>query len=760
MRKTVAIAAVAALMVSCGTAGRQEVTDYTQYVDPMIGTGGHGHTFPGAVTPHGMIQPSPDTRYNGWDACSGYYIADTLLNGFTQNHLSGTGCADYGDFLIIPTTGKQVVDPQIDTLQNLPYASAFSHADEVAEPGYYSTYLKRYGVKAEIAAADRAAIYRFTFPKSDDAGFIVDLDYDIQGQNTTDMSMVIEGDTAVNAYKLTRWWAFDQQIYVHAVFSKPFKYEMLSDTITDSNGNPKARLKALIKFPDTTEGEEIYVKVAVSAVDADGARKNLEAEMPGWDFDGTRAEAKRKWNETLSAIDITADNDSDRTIFYTALYHTAISPNLFTDADGRYLGMDRKPHQGDTAHPVYTVFSLWDTHRALHPLLTIIDPELNNDFINSLLLKAEEGGILPMWELAGNYTACMTGYHAVSVMADALAKGTANFDAARALKAARRASRRDTSGICAPQACIAILANPGKEYKDKIGYIPWDKENESVAKGLEYAYNDWCISRIAEEAGDTAAYLEFKAKGQNYRNYFDPETRFMRGKDLQGKWHEPFNPFASNHRADDYCEGTGWQWAWFVPHDVPGLIRLMGGKEKFAEKLDSLFTVSSKIEGSGASADISGLIGQYAHGNEPSHHIIHLFNYAGCPERTQELADQALREMYTAQPDGLSGNEDCGQMSAWYVLNSLGFYQVAPGSTVYSIGRPWFPQASVRLPGGKSIEIKVNNYSKANKYIKSVKLNGTYLLQLFFTHGDIRNGAVFEYEMTDQPQTSLTIPEK
>ncbi|ROS81293.1 glycoside hydrolase family 92 protein [Muribaculaceae bacterium Isolate-042 (Harlan)] len=738
------------LTASCGTSGTHGDSDYTAYVDPFIGTGGHGHTFPGPVVPHAMIQPGPDTRINGWDACSGYHYSDSLINGFTQSHLSGTGCADYGDFLIMPTVGKQIINPQIDTLQNRPFASEFSHADEIARPGYYSTYLQRYGVKAEITSTERAALYRFTFPQSDDAGFIVDLDYSIQNQTNLDMKIEFEGDTAIRAYKMSEYWAFNQQLSMYAVFSKPFTHETVNDTVLNSKGEKQIRCKALLKFPDTSKDEIVYVKVGVSAVDWDGAKKNLMAEIPGWEFDAVRDAAKDKWNSYLATIDITADN-TDKEIFYTAMYHAAIAPGLFMDVDGRYLGMDRKIHQGDTAKPVYTIFSLWDTHRALHPLLTIIDPQLNNEFINSLLLKYDEGGLLPMWELAGNYTATMTGYHAVSLMADAVSKGIADFDIEKACRAGVRSSVYDTTGIITPEKVKLALMPKSKEYKNTLGFIPWNKEFESVAKGLEYAYNDWCISKLAEAAGDSAVAASYAVKGDAYRQYFDPVTRFMRGKDEKGKWHEPFNPRASNHREDDYCEGTAWQWTWFVPHDVDGLMTLMGGPDKFAEKLDSLFNADSTLEGELVSADISGLIGQYAHGNEPSHHIIHLYNYAGRPERTQELIDQVLKEQYRADTDGLSGNEDCGQMSAWYILNSLGFYQVCPGVPVYSIGRPWFPHAVVNLPGGKKIEIKVNNYSKDNKYIKSVKLNGKTLDRPFFNHSDIANGAIFEYDMSATP---------
>ena len=704
MKNILAILGCAFALGACVTA--ENKTDYTAYVNPFIGTGGHGHTFPGAVVPHGMIQPSPDTRIDGWDACSGYHYSDSILNGFTQSHLSGTGCADYGDFLLMPTCGNQIIDNQIDTVQNRPFASSFSHADETATPGYYSTFLKRYGIKAEVTATERAALYRFTYTKGNDAGMILDLDYSIQNQTNLDMKIEVLGDSAVRAYKMTKYWAFDQQLSMYAQFSKPFICKIINDTIIDSKGHDFVRCKALLKFQDVADNGELLVKVGISAVDWDGAKKNVLAEIPAWDFDKVKSEAHDKWNNYLSTIEVKADNDTDKTIFYTAMYHAAISPNLFMDVDGRYLGMDRKTHQGTPDKPVYTVFSLWDTHRALHPLLTIIDPKLNNDFINSLLLKHEEGGLLPMWELAGNYTATMTGYHAVSLMADAVNKGIADFDVNKALKGGLRTSVWDTTGIVTPELVKVALMPKSKEYKNSLGFIPWDKEYESVAKGLEYAYDDWCISQLANAAGDSLTAESYKIKGLAYKQYFDPATRFMRGKDESGRWHEPFSPRSSNHREDDYCEGTAWQWTWFVPHDIDGLIDLMGGRDKFAEKLDSLFTADSALEGELVSADISGLIGQYAHGNEPSHHIIHLYNYAGRPWQTQELVDKVLKEQYRNDIDGLSGNEDCGQMSAWYILNALGFYQVCPGKPVYSIGRPWFPKALIHLTNGSSIFIR------------------------------------------------------
>ena len=737
------------LLVACSADVAVE-KDYAASVNPFVGTGGHGHTFPGAVVPNGMIQPSPDTRIDGWDASSGYYYEDSLMNGFSHTHLSGTGCADYGDFLLMPTVGEQVCNPQDFSKQNLPFASNFSHASEVAEPGYYSVFLDRYGVRAEMTATKRAALHRFTFPETEKAGFILDLDYSIQHQTNLDMQVEVVSDTEIRGHKLSQYWAFDQQLSFYAKFSKPFTYEVLRDTLIDQNGKKQPRCKVLLQFA-TQKDEQVMVKMAVSAVDMEGAQKNLEAEIPGWDFEGIRKSARQAWNNYLSKIDVTTAEQDDKTIFYTAMYHTAISPNLFTDVDGRYLGMDLKTHQGDVNQPVYTTFSLWDTFRALHPLLSIIDPAKNNDYIRSLLLKAQEGGVLPKWELAGNYTATMIGYHAASLMADAYTKGYADFDLNEAYKACIRAAEYDTTGIKCPELVLPVLMPMARYYKNTLGYIPCDRENESVAKALEYAYDDYCISILAEAVGDYKNQEKYAKFAKAYELYFDPSTRFMRGLDSKGKWRTPFNPRASNHRNDDYCEGTAWQWTWFVPHDVEGLVGLMGGEDAFVGKLDSLFTASSQMEGEVVSADITGLIGQYAQGNEPSHHVIHMYNYVNRPWQTQELLDCVFKEQYRNDPDGLSGNEDCGQMSAWYILNSMGFYQVCPGKPVYSIGRPIFDKVVINLPENKTFTITALNNSKENKYIQAVKLNGKDLVTPFFEHKDMINGGTLEFVMTNQP---------
>ena len=749
MKKLIFVPLLAFGLFACNTAEIAE-TDYTSMVDPFIGTGGHGHTFPGPVVPNGMIQPSPDTRIDGWDACSGYYYEDSSINGFSHTHVSGTGCADYGDILIMPTVGEQDYKNQDLISQSLPYASSFSHENEVAVPGYYSVFLDRYSVKAELSSTKRAAIHRYTFPQSDNSGFIVDMDYSIQRQRNMDMNIDVLSDTEICGYKTTKYWAFDQQIAFYAKFSKPFTYEIYTDTMTVNNGKKLPLYKALLKF-ETAKDEQILVKVGVSAVDVEGARKNVEAEIPEWDFEKVRTDAHNEWNKYLSKIDIKTADAKNKEIFYTALYHTAISPNLFTDVDGRYLGMDLEVHQGNVDKPVYTIFSLWDTFRALHPLLSIIDPKLNNDFITSLLLKHKEGGVFPMWDLASNYTGTMIGYHAVSLIADAYTKGNADFDLKEAYEACLRAAEYDTTGIKCPAAVLPHLMPKAKYYKNTLGYVPCDKDNESVAKALEYAYNDYCISILAEANNDMENAEKYKDYSKAYQKYFDKSTRFMRGLDSKGKWRTPFNPRSSNHRNDDYCEGTAWQWTWFVPHDVDGLIELMGGKTQFIEKLDSLFTADSSLEGDLVSADITGLIGQYAHGNEPSHHIIHLYNYADQPWKTQELVDSVFHSQYFNEPDGLSGNEDCGQMSAWYIMNSIGFYQVCPGKPVYSIGRPLFDEVTVNLSDNKQFVVKALNNSKENKYIEKAVLNGVPLEKPFISHEDIKNGGVLEFTMTSQP---------
>lgn len=739
---------LAIVIVACD---KKASNDYVQFVNPFIGTGGHGHTFPGAVVPNGVIQPSPDTRIDGWDACSGYHYSDSTINGFSHTHLSGTGCCDYGDVLIMPTVGEQKITYLGKSSQQTAYASNFSHEEEEAEPGYYSVFLKTYGIKAELTASKRGALHRYTFPKSNASGMIVDLDYSLQRQKNENMSITVISDTEIVGSKMTVYWAFEQKIHFYAKFSKPFvSYQVLTDSILTEDGL-YSQAKVLVQFDKTEEGEQVFVKVGVSAVDIEGAKNNVLTEIPDWNFDKVRIDAKNEWNALLSRINIETTDEVQKRIFYTALYHTAIHPNVFSDADGRYLGMDHKIHQTTEDRPIYTIFSLWDTFRAFHPLMTILDPAKNTDFVRSLLTKYAEGGLLPMWELAGNYTATMTGYHAVPVIVDAYMKGDRDFDINLAYEACLKSADYDTTNIVTPQKVKNALVLKSKYYKNKLGYAPCDLEHETVAKGLEYAYNDWCISLFAKDLGDEVRYERFEELGRAYRYYYDATTGFMRGLDSKGEWRTPFSPIESNHRVDDYCEGVAWQWTWFVPHDVQGLVDLMGGKENFILKLDSLFTMESRLEGELISNDISGLIGLYAHGNEPSHHITHLYNYVGQPWKTQNLVDSVLYNLYFDDVNGLSGNEDCGQMSAWYLLNAIGIYQVAPGNPIYSIGRPMFDHVTIKLTNGKQFVVNAKNVSKQNKYIQSATLNGRELKSPFVSHQDIMNGAVLEFVMGDKP---------
>ncbi len=753
-------ALAASLVVASCNAFHASDAEAVQYVNPFIGTGGHGHTHPGAMVPHGMIQPGPDTRIHDWDACSGYHYSDDSINGFAHTRLSGTGCADFGDFLVMPTVGEQDVRyvGEKDAAQRVAFVSPYSHDEEMARPGYYAVSLQRYGIRAELTATCRTALHRWTFPESDSAGLILDLDYCIQDQTTLDMQVEVRGDT-IRAYRRDNWWQYDHRQYFEAITSRPIVgYDIVRDTVTLTRdaGRQQPRCKLLVQFGATKAGEQILLKAAVSSVDAEGAHRNLLAEMPAWDFDATAKAAEDSWREALGCIEVEIDeNDAcqraQREIFYTALYHAQLSPNVFQDADGRYLGMDLQVHQGDTADPYYTIFSLWDTHRALHPLISIIHPEQNEAYLRSLIRKGEEGGLVPKWDCGSNYTGCMIGYHYVALLADMMTKGYRHFDVDLAYKHAVRSAEYDTTGItpACPSWLYPYIMPKARLYRQTLGYVPADKENESVAKALELCYDDWCLSRVARLMGDTARAAKYDRWARLYANYYDASVGYMRGKLADGSWRTPFSPVRSNHRQDDYCEGNACQWSWFVPHDAEGLMKLCGGREAFVRKLDALFAASSELEGESVSADISGLIGQYAHGNEPSHHVIHFYNAAGQPWRTQELADSVLQTLYTDKPDGLSGNEDCGQMSAWYILNAMGFYQPCPGRPVYSIGRPLFPAVTIHLPSGRDFIIRAPGNSRRAKYVRSMILNGKPLPQPYFTHEQLMEGGELVLEMAE-----------
>ena len=725
--------------------------EYTDSVNVFIGTGGHGHTFPGATLPHGMVQLSPDTRLLGWDACSGYYYDDTSIMGFTHTHLSGTGIGDYGDILFMPVVGEKPLIAGTAENPDEGYRSRFSHEQESARPGYYQVLLQDDSINVELTATLRAGLHRYTYPKASDARLIVDMEPTIHGHQHPVTQIRVVNDSTIAGMKYTVGWAKHHYVYFYAVFSSPFDYKLYSGTEyqSDSTSVTVNTAKAVMSFRNLPADGRVLAKVGISSVDEEGARLNVEAEIPNWDFEGVMKQANTVWNEALGKIDIeTSDNDS-RTVFYTSLYHAFIQPSLASDVDGRYRTMGHEIKQ-DASYTNYTVFSLWDTFRAAHPLYTIVTPEQNQAFIRSLLRKYDEGGILPKWELASNETGTMIGYHAVSVIADAMMKKQCDFDVKKALEACIRSSVYDTTGVTPMmerQILNGKLMPVSIKYKNELGYVPCDKVGGSVSQGLEFAYNDWLIAQMMKEHNRKDLYDKYMELSRNYRNYFDPETKLMRGRLSDGSWITPFDP-VSVQRPSNYVEGNAWQWAWFVPQDVEGLMELVGGQKYFEAHLDTLFTTSSELTGDpNAAADVTGMIGQYAHGNEPSHHIPYLYNYAGAPRKTQALVDHILRTLYHNDPNGLSGNEDVGQMSAWYALSAMGFYSFCPGRPVYEIGRPIFDKVTIHLSNGKDFVIQAKNNSVKNKYIRSMKLNGEDLAEPRFSHFDLMKGGELIFEM-------------
>ncbi|RLD81243.1 MAG: glycoside hydrolase family 92 protein [Bacteroidetes bacterium] len=740
------------LLLGCDTTKIKVKESPIKFVDPFIGTDYHGHTFPGATMPFGMVQLSPDTRTLGWDACSGYHYSDSSILGFSHTHLSGTGIGDYGDILFMPFTGDVSIMPGKEDNPDTGYRSRFQKNTEKATPGYYKVFLDDYNIKAELTATNRVGLHQYTFPQAEEAGIIIDLQHTIHGHQNTINEIKVINEYEIEGFKNTKGWADNHYVFFKAKFSKPFEIELYENDnlIEDKKSATGTNVKVKLKF-STKSNEKVWAKVAISGVDNEGAAKNLDAELPDWDFDAVVEAAQNEWIKQLSKIEISDTNIANKRTFYTALYHSNLSPTIYNDVDGRYRGMDHNIHTSE--HNNYTVYSLWDTYRAQHPLFTIIKPEYNQDLIRALLRKYEEGGILPMWELASNYTGTMIGSHAVSVIADAYMKGYRDFDTELALEAMIQSVVYDSvKPIPYPNERVKTKLMPkAKLYVDTYGFVPADMESTSVSKALEFAYNYWCIAEVAKDMGKSAIAEEYYAKSKTYDQYFDTETGFMRGKKLDGTWTEPFDPAFSDHWKTDYVEGNAWQWTWYVPHDVEGLINLYGSKESFATKLDSLFTTSAKVTGENASSDITGLIGQYAHGNEPSHHIAYLFNYADQPWRTQEIISQIRSKFYTDKPDGLCGNEDCGQMSAWYILSSMGFYPVCPGSTEYSIGKPLFTKIVLNLENGNRFRINTKNLSASNKYVKKVLLNGEKLTTPFISHSDIAEGKELTFIMGSKP---------
>lgn len=702
------------------------------YVNPMIGTGGHGHTFPGATVPFGMVQLSPDTRKDSWDGCSGYHYSDKTIMGFSHTHLSGTGVGDYGDIRLMPTIGDLKLIPGDENDTQSGYRSSFSHTNEQAEAGFYKVFLDDYAVSVELTASERVGFHRYTFPQSEQAHIIVDLLESITSDEIIDSQITFVNDTLITGYRQTKGWARNQYVYFAAVFSKPFVSYGINTGKQSFEGVSNMRAKDLVGWVGYTfeNQESILIKVGISAVDVQGATNNIYAEIPHWNFDQVRKEAKDKWNNALKKVEVESKSKTEKTVFYTALYHTMIAPNIYNDADGRFRGHDMRIHQAEN-DTRYTVFSLWDTFRTLHPLFTIIEREKTAAMVRTMLDIYDKGGLLPVWELAANETWCMIGYHAVPVIADAYTNGIRNFDHAKALEAMKKSAMQDHHGL---------------QYYKSNGYIPADKESESVSKTLEYAYDDWCIAKFAQQLGDDSTYNMYIKRSQYYKNLYDQSTRFFRGKQ-NGGFITPFDPTQVNFML---TEANTWQYNFFVLQDVNGHIDLMGGFDPYETMLDTLFRTNAAMSGRKQS-DITGLIGQYAHGNEPSHHIAYLYNFVGKPYKTQEIVRQIMDNLYTDQPDGLSGNEDCGQMSAWYVMSAMGFYPVTPASGKYIIGLPRFPKMIIHLENGKVFRISTKNFNNSNKYVQSVKLNGKPYSASWLNHETILEGGEIVFIMGPNP---------
>ena len=684
--------------------------DYTQYVNPFIGTGGHGHVFLGANVPFGNIQAGPTQKKQGWDWCSGYHYSDSTVIGFGQMHLSGTGIGDLGDVSLLPMTNPSQREVK------------FSHRAEYVCPGYYSVMLAS-GIRVELTATQRVAFHRYSFPADATKGYIaLNLAQGIGWDKMTSCKFKQESDKTITGFRMSEGWAKDQRVYFVAEFSEPVKLE---ENERDTIGI----------FSVASTNQPLLVKVGISAVSVENARENLQQELPGWNFASVVSKANADWNRELSKIAIKTQDERAKRIFYTALYHTMIAPSVFSDVNGEYRGADGKTHKGDFTD--YTTFSLWDTYRAAFPLMTLIQPEMQRDLAETMLHIFKQQGKRPVWHLMGTETDCMVGNPGIPVLVDIALKGF-NVDKKAVFEAVKASAMRDERGM-------GLLK--------KYGYIPCDldPEKETVAKGLEYALADACIAKLAKQLGKTEDYKYFYKRSQSYRDfYFDKQTKFMRGVTSDHKFREPFDPFSTVHRQDDYTEGNAWQYVWLVPHDVHGLVAAFGGEKPFVSKLDSLFIVNGDM-GADASPDITGLIGQYAHGNEPSHHILYMYNYVGQPWKGADKIRYVLENLYHDDFDGLSGNEDVGQMSAWYILSSVGFYQVDPAGGRYVFGSPLFDEATLNVGNGKTFRVVAHNNSSENKYIQSAKLNGKPYTRSYIDFKDIVRGGTLEFVMGNKP---------
>ncbi|HEX8015879.1 MAG TPA: GH92 family glycosyl hydrolase [Flavobacterium sp.] len=715
---------------------------FVTHVDPFIGTGGHGHTYPGATVPFGMLQVSPDNGISGWDWCSGYHYSDSIVAGFGHLHLSGTGIGDLADILFMPTNKKVDLTLKTTSRDQLPYKSAYSHANEKATPGSYQVFLEDPKINVELTSSQRTAYHKYTFAKNDNQSVVVDLGFAINWDKALKTGITIEDEYTISGYRYSKGWALNQKVFFVAKFSKPIsEFVLTSDKqIVDAKKTEGENTSAQLFF-DPKNATELFVKVALSSVSVANAKDNLDD--PKVNFDETKANASSIWNGALGKIKVETPVDSLKTMFYTAMYHAQVAPVTYSDKNGQYR---REDDQIVTAkdHTAYSTLSLWDTFRAENPLLTLLAPDKASDIVNSMLAYYDTKKILPVWTLYANETNTMTGYHSIPVIVDAYLKGIKGFDAEKAFEAMKTTMMQDERGL---------------NFYKKYGYIPYNLLDESVTITLEYAYDDWCVAQMAKALGKNEDYQFFLKRSQAYRYLFDPKTGFMRGKSEDGKsWNEPFDPKHSNHREHtDYTEGNAWQHSWFVPHNVKDVISLHGSNEIFTKRLEQLFTESSEITGNNVSADISGLIGQYAHGNEPSHHIAYMFNAAGQPWRTQYWVRHILDTQYNTTPNGLSGNEDCGQMSAWYVFSSMGLYPMNPASGEYEIGSPIFEKATINLEGGKMFVIEAENVSDKNFYIQSATLNGVEFNQTAIKHQQILNGGTLHFVMGAQPNKNWGI---
>ncbi|WP_246029449.1 GH92 family glycosyl hydrolase [Pedobacter nototheniae] len=716
----------------------------TKYVDPIIGSAKHGHVFVGANVPYGAVQLGPNNIFEGWDWCSGYNYSSNTITGFAHTHLSGTGIGDLGDISIMPATGKLIVEKgQKDNLEN-GYVSTFSHNNETAKAGYYSVLLDKYDVKAELTATERVGFHQYTFKKGAETPHIIlDLADGIGWDKPVATQIKqIDAQTIVG-YRNSKGWSNDQRLYFVIKLSQAIKNLIVYDSTVVKNGKDikGVKLRAAINF-DAIANNVLQIKVALSPVSIENAILNLKTELPGWDFKATAKQADAKWEKELQKVRVDASTNSKK-VFYTALYHTMVAPSLFNDVNKDYRGTDKKVYKNASFNNL-TTFSLWDTYRAAQPLYTILHQDKVSDVVNTMLAIYKQQGKLPVWHLMGSETNTMIGYHAVPIIVDAYLKGYRGFDVNLAYEAIKQSAMQKTDGI---------------EYIQQLKFIPSDKVNESVAKALEYAVDDYCIAQMAKALNKTEDYTYFTKRAELYKLYFDPQTQFMRGKLSDGNWRTPFSPFASKHREDDYTEGNAWQYIWLVPQDGEGLVKLFGSEKSFTTKLDSLFSVPFQF-GADSSPDISGLIGNYAQGNEPGHHIPYLYSYVGQPWKTADLIRKIDKEFYTAKPDGLCGNEDVGQMSAWYIFSSMGFYPVNPANGAYVFGSPLLNGASISLPGNKKFNIKVIDNSVENKYIQKIELNGKPYTKSYILHKNIVAGGNLQIYMGNKPSATFGVSEK